>query len=251
MKSILPSSRIVILMMAGLLMMGMVGTAKATPVTLSFSGSVATGYDSSNLFGGGNLTGDSFTATISFDTASIGTSSCGASTSTTSCNWSTNGNSSFTQTLTMMAGGQSYTQLFTGSTTNSLSLGSSGNDAIYLSFGGSGYSVSLNAVDLTKSGFFANDANVNDLNLSFSGVAVNTGSSAEYGNMASTSFTLNFASLTASSGSGSGGGSGGSGSSGTNVPEPSAFLIFAAALAGFAVLRPRRNLVRRVKALSR
>jgi hypothetical protein len=221
-----------------LLLFGSVNTAEAGLITLSFSGTVATGYDSSNIFGGGNLTGNPFSATITFDPSAIGRSSCGSSTNTTSCNWSVSGGTSFTQMLTMSAQGRSYTQDFTGAKTSSLSLNSSGNDAIYLSFGGNGFSFSLNAVDLGQNDFFANQFNVNDLNLDFTDIALNPNSSAEYGNWNATSFTLKFDRISASSGSQSGDST--PPASG-RIPEPSTLAVLAAALLGLSTVGRRER----------
>jgi hypothetical protein len=135
-----------------------------------------------------------------------------------------------------MAGGHNYTQSFAGATSSSLSLNSSGKDAIYLSFGGPGFSMSLNAVNLNNSGFFATDANVNDLNLNFTDIALKPNSSAEYGNRDSTSFTLNFTKLSASTSTGVGEGPGPQ-----PIPEPATLALFGAGLVGLVFFARRRT----------
>lgn len=204
--------------------------------TLTFSGTaggtgnkVAYGSDGLDLFGGGNLAGDAYTATITFDPTMLGTDSCGMG-SGNYCTWALTSATDFTETITI--NGQTVTFVATSGT---LSYNYYSNTIQFTNVDGTagGHAFSLqDQVVYGGSGLFTFSATGN-VNNPEDLVTVTDGSLQAYssylqgnvGTSPSTGFGIDPTTLSVSLG--------------TLVPEPASLTILGSALLGLSLIRRR------------
>jgi len=206
--------------LVGAMMFAAVASASAAPITtLTFSGTVTSGWDGGALFLGapGSLAGLSYQASISYDAGSLGP----CSNAPHGCLWTLGPANGVVETVTI----NSVTRVFNvASGQLQFNTGGGGSQQIILN-PLSGVGLSLYNVFQDGSGFFGSPANLSPA-LNFSGVPLVSASAG--GSFGSTSFQFSLGTLSAATARAS-------------VPEPATIALLGLGVLGVAVAQRRRR----------